>query len=1460
MAAPNNPFGAPASQQASNPFAAQSPFSTASPFAKPATPFGRSPSPSIQLGPGTTTPSGAGSAPLGVNGFPQQSSNTLGVPAPFGTTPTISTSPFGGAPAATSTTSFFSTASKPTNAFGPSANAATPFGGSPAPAAGLFGTTPASSTGVFGAPATATNPLGTTNTFGSPATGAGAFGASSTLQPGENLPSVNSSTTERAQKGGKTSLRSERNDTSRGEGPTEGTRGKSDFSHNYANKLLAHLQREKIKPPQWPSAPGNPKQHGAMETLKDGFKKYRARAYASLRKADLIDDPDKRRRLEDALDFKGICEDMCPEFEKIFRIAEYDVTSEEKRPRSDGGLPWADPSLMVKKFARSAAGQDAPLPMDVRSVDALRRTTDYLFDDLLQDESRLPSLHNYLWDRSRAVRKDFTFHSYKTAEEMKSLVYCFENIARFHATALHLLSRKGFAEDGFDQKQEIEQLGRTILSLMEAYDACRDKKIECENEPEFRAYYLLLNAHEPSIIQRIPTWGKAYWFDSEEVQTALCLINAMEDVRERKGPIKPRRVPSLKNTMFVNFFAIVEQPSVSYTMACIAAIHFTYVRQCALKNLVKGYARHRDAPRTITADVLNGFLRFDDPDDAVEFAKLHDFEFSTENPKNPSIPETPYLLLNNRNQRVPSPRVPQSFSGQLVERKRNGQSLPHVIHNTIFEQSAGGQKKETSISPDGLFVKQSNAAQTAPSNANGAISSPFSGSETSAFGGGAVKPSFPTAQSSSQGSSQIMTSPSNTQGFSIKGQASTPAPGSAFPTAPQAGTGFPKPNPFSSFPPPAPEKAPAASLAPNPFGSFPPAANGPSGAPPKPSIFGGAPQPSTGPSPGGDPKPGLFSFLGAAGPEGTKPPSGLPGTSGPVPSSIFTSSNAEAGTASSAKEAPAVSPSTITEAHIPQAAPSNEKLPSSSILDPSASTSTAWPLGTKTPTLSGIPSATPVPEALNPPAAATPSFFTLGQTQQPAAISFAKPSTDSSLQLPEAFAPLIGKEAQAELPAQLVPPTINPSLPNSLGQSGSGLLGRLPATLGRRDLMGDFAKWFTLGDGGLIEQFVDVTLEAMVATAFAEYEKAEEERKSREEDERSWQEAREFQVYNLRVKYFYRWREIAKNRRMKSILREGKRKQREYYANREHHMKEQAERAQRQAADEKRRATKRARDDVDAIATMARSQRLSSSVARASAVEQAEQDLLASGIFSGTRDERAMAQRVVAEASEADYPYPVSEFKTPARPRELSMSAGSGSAMANAKVGSKTQALLERFDLSRSRSVSAASSVNGSRNASARPNNFSASRKRSAGTANNTDGRSPKRMSVFSSTHWDLRARGFVPTTSGGWQPEALAHMATVTSSRTSLSPSPHPFPFPSRSPTPPSFPRNSDAGANDADRMPPPSRRRISTEIGHEITKEEADASIANTRRMLEELRATMDGYEPKVALAGDLRGNVRN
>ncbi|KAI8300035.1 SAC3 family protein 1 [Colletotrichum sp. SAR11_59] len=237
----------------------------------------------------------------------------------------------------------------------------------------------------------------------------------------------------------------------------------------YSERIFAQLKKDGIAPPKWPADPGNTKQKAAMAKFREDYKTYRDRARTSLMRAGLIDDPDKPKRLEDAIDFKGICDAMCPDFEKITRITEFDVQFPEK----NSATTFAVTSKMVKKLARSAAGQEAPLPMDVRSTAALRKTLDYLIDDLLQTDDNLPVLHGFLWDRTRAIRRDFIFHSTMAPAEMKDQVYCLETIARFHVTSLHLLSQEGFRPEDFSEQQEIEQLGKALLSLMFAYDDCK---------------------------------------------------------------------------------------------------------------------------------------------------------------------------------------------------------------------------------------------------------------------------------------------------------------------------------------------------------------------------------------------------------------------------------------------------------------------------------------------------------------------------------------------------------------------------------------------------------------------------------------------------------------------------------------------------------------------------------------------------------------------------------------------------------------------------------------------------------------------------------------------------------------------------------------------------------------------------------------------------------------------------
>ncbi|KAI1745981.1 SAC3/GANP/Nin1/mts3/eIF-3 p25 family-domain-containing protein [Xylaria scruposa] len=465
-------------------------------------------------------------------------------------------------------------------------------------------------------------------------------------------------------------------------------------SYELARKIQQQLSKDRIKSPQWPANPGSHTQRQAMENFRESYKTYREKARKSLIRAGLIDDPDQRRTLQQALDFRGISEEMCPEWEKITRIIEYDVRNPEKAPDDSGDLV-AIPSLMVKRLARSAAGQDAPLPMDVRSFATLRKTLDYLIDDLIPTDSLLPSKHNFLWDRTRAIRIDLSVQKYNlTPDERTDLVYCLETIARFHVTALHLLSQDGFAAEDFSEQQEIEQLGKTLISLKELYDDCVEQGIECANEAEFRGYYIVFNARNPSIKETVEGWGTRLW-NTSGIRTAMCLVESLQNTWTLQGPLNPHAPTELALGAAAIFFSIVSSMEISYTMACFAEIHFNDVRKSILQVLRKSYTRPRDGPKDITPAFLKERLRFDTEDEAVDFAQKHGIVFGQDGTHK-------YAILNTR-QSVGEPRVRHAFSRGIVERKRSGHSLPFVIHQTVY-QEGGDEPAVVDQEEAGLFV------------------------------------------------------------------------------------------------------------------------------------------------------------------------------------------------------------------------------------------------------------------------------------------------------------------------------------------------------------------------------------------------------------------------------------------------------------------------------------------------------------------------------------------------------------------------------------------------------------------------------------------------------------------------------------------------------------------------------------------------------------------------------------
>ncbi|KAG5942972.1 hypothetical protein E4U53_007129, partial [Claviceps sorghi] len=512
-----------------------------------------------------------------------------------------------------------------------------------------------------------------------------------------------------------------------------------------SRKVYQRLREDGISPPPWPSQPGNPNNKQAMARFREQYESYRKKVRISLTKAGLIDDPEKRKALSDAIEFKGICEDMCPEFEKITRITELDVVQAEKDPRTT----YANTSKMVKKLARSAAGQEAPLPMDVRSVSSLRRTLDYLLDDLLRNDSNLPVVHGFLWDRTRAIRRDFSFFSSLTPEETRTQVYVLENIARFHVTSLHLLSQEGKAPEDFVQQQELEQLGKALLSLRDVYDDCGEQGIECENESEFRAYYLLFHARDPSILETLQRqWKSRHWRDSDDVRTAVSLVEALQDTHDFHGPLKPG--PSLAASAASQaYFRIVQDPKVSYTMACFAECHFPQLRRSILQTVKRALSRPKDTAKDVTAAALNEFLQFDTIQQAIDFAELHSMEFEP-NPDCPSDLDRRILILDSRRP-LPHRRLQHQYSQNMVERKRSCRPLPEVIHRTVFEDENAAPQTNGLRAEGSLFVQDdgdfSSQQQAKPAVAGGfapaapaSSSSPFQNSSSLplSFGASAV--------------------------------------------------------------------------------------------------------------------------------------------------------------------------------------------------------------------------------------------------------------------------------------------------------------------------------------------------------------------------------------------------------------------------------------------------------------------------------------------------------------------------------------------------------------------------------------------------------------------------------------------------------------------------------------------------------------------------------------------------
>ncbi|ODN03654.1 Germinal-center associated nuclear protein [Orchesella cincta] len=273
--------------------------------------------------------------------------------------------------------------------------------------------------------------------------------------------------------------------------------------------------------------------------------------------------PKTKVNVEEATRLIGTCPDMCPEKERYMRQFQRQLVGYETLPGPDVAV---DHQRAIKVYSRSSADQEEPLPHELRPGPTLDYTMNYLLQTIVplgdNPDDNLSDWYHFLWDRTRSIRKDIT------QQQIIDLtaVSLYEKCTRFH---IHCGSRLCELDvHSFDPKLNDENLMKCLQSLEHLYEDLRRRQVTCPNEPEFRAYQIMMNLNEGDALynaQQLPSWI----LNSTDVQIALKLHH------------------NIYTKNFVAFFKSVE--GLPYMTACILHRYFFQVRSLALRCLMKAY-------------------------------------------------------------------------------------------------------------------------------------------------------------------------------------------------------------------------------------------------------------------------------------------------------------------------------------------------------------------------------------------------------------------------------------------------------------------------------------------------------------------------------------------------------------------------------------------------------------------------------------------------------------------------------------------------------------------------------------------------------------------------------------------------------------------------------------------------------------------------------------------------------
>ena len=237
---------------------------------------------------------------------------------------------------------------------------------------------------------------------------------------------------------------------------------------------------------------------------------------------------------------------------------------------------------------------------------------------------------------------------------------------------------------------------------MEFYDLCAVRGLQCPNEAELRAYNIIMHFHDQDVEREAMNLGRSRpaLYNHPRIQRALELYAAAGNTSDVHGPLKPNGANSIAQNNIGRFFRLIASCQISYTMACVAEIHFNHIRRSGLDAIRAAY-KSPGTMQDCTLSHLTGMLGFDNQDQTWMFCQACGMDVMQ------GKDGEPYLVLNSGADPLKNPdTLKQPFSMTLVERKRHGRTLPHVCNGlTVKQARATGEVRKDNAAlfqPGGL--------------------------------------------------------------------------------------------------------------------------------------------------------------------------------------------------------------------------------------------------------------------------------------------------------------------------------------------------------------------------------------------------------------------------------------------------------------------------------------------------------------------------------------------------------------------------------------------------------------------------------------------------------------------------------------------------------------------------------------------------------------------------------------